>query len=237
MKRGFTLIELLIVVAIIAILAAIAVPNFLEAQTRSKISRVKSDMRSLTTAIESYTVDWNNPPPEAGQSNAQGIFAELTIDDRPNQSGILTPAITTPVAYMTSFLIRDVFFLNDAAARPDVQLFSYQAYPWRWSKFLPTAVPDTTPIVYNENTLTDPNGRQMNGNVFREIYGNYRLFSVGPDRQWDNKPGDPSVSNSSSVGLPYDATNGTNSIGSILRSQKEPEQKTWLSVTTSAGQQ
>ena len=54
---AFTLIELLIVVAIIAILAAIAVPNFLEAQTRSKVSRVKADMRSVATGVEAYRVD------------------------------------------------------------------------------------------------------------------------------------------------------------------------------------
>jgi len=57
--KGFTLIELLIVVAIIAILAMIAVPNFLEAQTRAKVSRVRSDLRSLATAQEAYRVDWN----------------------------------------------------------------------------------------------------------------------------------------------------------------------------------
>ena len=65
-QRGFTLIELLIVVAIIAILAAIAVPNFLEAQTRSKVARCKADMRTVATAIEAYTLDYNRPLLDAG---------------------------------------------------------------------------------------------------------------------------------------------------------------------------
>ncbi|MCD6386035.1 prepilin-type N-terminal cleavage/methylation domain-containing protein, partial [Candidatus Sumerlaeota bacterium] len=62
-KGGFTLIELLIVVAIIAILALIAVPNFLEAQTRSKVAQVKANMRTVATGLESYFVDNNHYPP------------------------------------------------------------------------------------------------------------------------------------------------------------------------------
>ena len=50
-------------VAIIAILAAIAVPNFLEAQMRSKVARVKADMRTIATAVESYAIDCNGKYP------------------------------------------------------------------------------------------------------------------------------------------------------------------------------
>jgi prepilin-type N-terminal cleavage/methylation domain-containing protein len=61
-KSGFTLIELLIVVAIIAILAAIAVPNFLEAQTRAKVTRAISDLRTIGIGLQSYIVDNNQIP-------------------------------------------------------------------------------------------------------------------------------------------------------------------------------
>ncbi len=58
-QKGFTLIELLIVVAIIGIIAAIAIPNLLNAIDRGKQKRTMADMRSVGTAIESYAVDNN----------------------------------------------------------------------------------------------------------------------------------------------------------------------------------
>ncbi|MCB2155980.1 prepilin-type N-terminal cleavage/methylation domain-containing protein [bacterium] len=99
-KAGFTLIELLIVVAIIAILAAIAVPNFLEAQTRSKVSRVHADQRTIVTAIESYSIDWNRYPP------ASRPFGNTRVRNRVIDRYIM---MTTPVAYITT-IPKDVFW-------------------------------------------------------------------------------------------------------------------------------
>ena len=81
---GFTLIELLIVVAIISILASIAVPNFLEAQIRAKVSRVKADMATLCTATEMYAVDNNVYPP---------VGDDLTP----------TAYLTGPIKYLSSY--------------------------------------------------------------------------------------------------------------------------------------
>ena len=75
--RGFTLIELLIVVAIIGILAAIAIPNLLNAVQRGKQKRTMSDMRALATAVEAYAVD-NNTYPPAGCN--PGIFTNGTYN-------------------------------------------------------------------------------------------------------------------------------------------------------------
>jgi len=101
---GFTLIELLIVVAIIAILAAIAVPNFLEAQLRAKVSRVKADIRSIAVALEAYAVDHNEYP--ILRAYLQRNPASTSID----RGGIgAATDLTTPVAYLTTVFIKDPF--------------------------------------------------------------------------------------------------------------------------------
>jgi type II secretion system protein G len=56
-QRGFTLIELLITVAVIGIIAAIAIPNVLNAMHRGKQKRTMADVRAIATAVEAYNVD------------------------------------------------------------------------------------------------------------------------------------------------------------------------------------
>lgn len=96
-QNAFTLIELLVVVAIIAILTGIALPNFLAAQTRSKVSRVKNDLRVLSLALESYRVDNQSYP----MWQIHGIMINPT-------SWRLLP-LTTPISYMTQVPPRDPF--------------------------------------------------------------------------------------------------------------------------------
>ncbi len=103
--NGFTLIELLIVVAIIGILAAIAVPNFLNAQIRAKISKAESEMRSIVTALESYRLDNNMYPPwkNPDGSNKNPLNRRLI-------------PLTTPIAYISA-VPQDPFIYGPPGAR------------------------------------------------------------------------------------------------------------------------
>ena len=74
-RKGFTLIELLIVVAIIGIIVAIAIPNLLNAIQRAKQKKSMGDIRSIATAVEAYATDLNYYPTAAGYTLPTGLSA------------------------------------------------------------------------------------------------------------------------------------------------------------------
>jgi len=108
-KNAFTLIELLIVVAIIGILAAIAVPNFLNAQVRAKLSRMQADHRALKQAEMMYFMDKN------------------TFHFHTHAPGQHVP-LTTPIAYMSTWPT-DVF---QESKTVDKQITQYAQKTIHW---------------------------------------------------------------------------------------------------------
>lgn len=205
-KKGFTLIELLIVVAIIAILAAIAVPNFLEAQVRSKVSRCKADMRSIATAIESYAVDHTKYPPLVAPNaddgdgvNGPSVFygdVDAAISSR-------FIWLTTPKAYITS-VFRDPFI------NPNVK-FAYDPYG-NLSEYYDTYDYVDAPTLWEGGAIGGSRGASGSSGAMWHIVG------AGPDRK--NAYGGGTTDYSLTVnwmGCDYDPTNGTVSAGDIVR--------------------
>ena len=215
MKKGFTLIELLIVVAIIAILAAIAVPNFLEAQTRAKVSRCKSDMRSIATALESYMVDYNMYPYDGAGSAPTAAGQQFSYWHVPH-------IITTPVAYMTKKDFDDPF-RSKKAGTVQYRNLRYTNVDSTW---------DCTGKYKGYNTNSG-NGSQLYHDMYESQLGKWRLTSCGPDTILSNgsqvanyNPAVwPFVYNGTvqtlyEMNMPYDATNGTISYGDIIRTAR-----------------
>jgi general secretion pathway protein G len=86
-SKGFTLIELLIVVAIIGIIAAIAIPNLLNAIDRGKQKRTMADIRSIGTAVEAYSVDTNIYPTATTAALVQPVLEPTYIKKMPMTDG------------------------------------------------------------------------------------------------------------------------------------------------------
>jgi len=188
--RAFTLIELLIVVAIIAILAAIAVPNFLEAQARSKVARVRADMRAMAVSIEAYRVD--------GQEYPTNLRPEL---------------LTSPVAYIAKLpndpfstddnrqFVRDTFQYNNGRVGRGTN--------FRANNIVKDYYQQNWPYLSPEWRATGADLPAYLGDPVME----WVLKSYGPDR-WDPtcraKRGDD-------YSLAYDPSNGVVSHGDICR--------------------
>lgn len=172
--KGFTLIELLIVVAIIGILAAIAVPNFLNAQMRAKVARVEGDFNAITTAFEMYRLD-NGDLPRWGGFGWAHAWSRFT----------------TPIAYM-SLRATDPF----ESKHKDLWQAGHQWYEYN-------ACHGNTPMKnLDAGQVTD----------------NYVIVSYGPNgiddtRQISDYP-------NSGTFLSYNATNGLQSNGDILKESK-----------------
>lgn len=204
--RAFTLVELLIVVAIIAILAAIAIPNFLEAQTRSKVARVKADMRSIATAMEAYAVDYNKyaiPSDEDGNYMPDPVFA-TSVSPFETRVPVL---LTTPVAYMTS-RPDDPFATTRHGESRTFHCVTFDYVKMR---------NDIAPL-HNWMTIYRKFFLQLTGsNPPTPIL--YFMVSFGPDKKHDaDVPhvAAPGVPHTHGIGTFYDPTNGTISSGDIL---------------------
>lgn len=195
-SRAFTLIELLIVVAIIGILAAIAVPNFMNARMRATIARIQGDHRAIATAVESYRVDRGAYP-----------APELASDDSGN--------LTTWPYYVPDLLVKPVSYLHDS------RLYDPLGRPLEG---LPRLVSRYRFKVFSAQTRQNLPGKDSPGNrEARKVHGEFMIASHGPNRWLDLPQGFSDGANLTDwFWLPYDATNGLLSPGDVLRGQGGP---------------
>ncbi len=205
-RNAFTLIELLIVVAIIGILAAIAVPNFLNAQIRAKLSRCMSDMRSISLGVEQLKLDtghlpidgWDDDTPE-GRKILADIFAGVgDFSEAERKISCYFYVLTSPIAYRTS-----------VPMDPFLSLATTESTRGTGSPFDTYLYADVDPRIPGRNqgvaALNSPTAERF-GLRPLEV-GEYAIVGVATDGV---------VGGGTERGVPYESSNGLVSSGDIF---------------------
>jgi prepilin-type N-terminal cleavage/methylation domain-containing protein len=192
-NRGFTLMEVAILLLIVSVLVAIAIPQFRAAEIKSKIALVRGQLNTVALALESYSTDNDTYPP--------CNYSEPAVYDKADDGGSSRTSyytlrnLTTPVAYLSS-IPEDPFADTPITPTFDQGYSRFghvnAAYGYRHAK--------------GSNRPTFP---------FYEQYDQeWALTSVGPDRDYDSWG-----TNKDNL-IFYDPTNGILSNGDIIRMQK-----------------
>lgn len=208
-RAGFTLIELLIVIAIILILIGIALPNFLEAQIRARVTKAKAEIRSLQTCFESYNQDWKVYP--------RGCITGHPVKCSHNW-GFVAENLTTPIKYISG-INDDLFAVNYAVQgiMGEVPVgHPYAKYRTTrrlvWNALNPNEAPKA-PVPKDKIAPPWKLYDTMNPTVYKSKH--YLIASLGPDHSEDIIPqyifGAKYLVNSEF----YSPTNGTTSKGDL----------------------
>ena len=219
-RLGFTLIELLIVIAIILILISIALPNFLEAQIRARVVNSQGELRSLETAIISYSLDHKRHMADGSELAQAGFAINSSEGDR-----FVYSQLTTPTAYVKAIPL-DEFnsadrAVDDAGAGAGSRNSANNVYRYYAARWRCLASGHKSPNPLGE-ACTAANSR---GIVFSYPFdpdlafaGRWIVVSPGPDRshgygEWimykpQLQAGNPRT---------YSPTNGTVSYGDLAR--------------------
>jgi len=236
LRRAFTYVELMIVLTIISILAAIAVPNFLEAQVRAAVARSKAELAVLKMAVEAYRLENRAYPPNR-------------VAGKPDGRDLLV--LTTPVLYI-SRLPLDIFTLPEARGHrhPHPLAPAYYQYfnaiqieperglgvlaprdsPEQGSSQEPSSKPSRASNGSgsdgsDQSDQSDGSGASASAVHFRTYpefsgYVAALMWGIGPGESLPRKPSAVATRiapDATAHVLPYDPTNGTTSDGDIYQ--------------------